>query len=438
MADVEPGARERYLQVMEMVIGIQLSGTPTTMHGIPRSDPAWYTWANFCLKILDWLRFKAHYDDYVSVSNEPWPHRYVMLDMVQAFVMIGMFFPSQSDVTGIIHAGYLKATGKDKSALFDQAGRAATLPDRRGGVKPDWKLYGQEGDTSFSETQFEDEAARLTTARQLVEKSNLVTRPILAKLYSAGIINPAYCQPDMQVVGAHAMAGEETGRPGKPDLFLTYPEERVTMPPTFVDHDEWPDLLAEARNFAATSSSFTTDRAGDGDKSESSGPRFALLRLWSAPHFYPLMIGYQNQRNSAFVDGVGRAWQWKFIAKDQRFSEWSIHNVVGMRLRSLLERVDERLAYPEKTKNGKQGRRKSAAAAGAEKTEGETPPEFVVKHRGDLILVGARSERELLKMATAVTFALQTKPWLREVDLWRSFVNVDLAFIEGLDPVWIT
>ena len=60
-----------------------------------------------------------------------------------------------------------------------------------------------------------------------------------------------------------------------------------------------------------------------------------------------------------------------------------------------------------------------------------------VMNRGDVILVMGNDEKDLFKFCTAVTFALQTKPWLREVDLWKSFVNVDLEFIEGLDEHWL-
>lgn len=59
--------------------------------------------------------------------------------------------------------------------------------------------------------------------------------------------------------------------------------------------------------------------------------------------------------------------------------------------------------------------------------------------RRDGILVIGEGEEELhvLSLVTVVTFALQTKPWLREIDLWRSFVNVDLEFLERLRPVWM-
>lgn len=60
-----------------------------------------------------------------------------------------------------------------------------------------------------------------------------------------------------------------------------------------------------------------------------------------------------------------------------------------------------------------------------------------VTFRGDVILVSGKDEMDLFRACTTVTFAMQTKPWVREVDLWRSFVNVDLAFWESLDPSWL-
>ena len=60
-----------------------------------------------------------------------------------------------------------------------------------------------------------------------------------------------------------------------------------------------------------------------------------------------------------------------------------------------------------------------------------------VVQKRDLFLIMGRDEEELRKLATGVTFALQTRPWRLEVDLWRSFVNVDLGFLEGLDDRWL-
>ncbi|CAF9940033.1 MAG: hypothetical protein ALECFALPRED_008406 [Alectoria fallacina] len=55
----------------------------------------------------------------------------------------------------------------------------------------------------------------------------------------------------------------------------------------------------------------------------------------------------------------------------------------------------------------------------------------------DLFLVMGEGEEDLLKYAVATTFAIQTDRWRLEVDLWRSFVNVDLEFLEGLIREWL-
>ena len=55
----------------------------------------------------------------------------------------------------------------------------------------------------------------------------------------------------------------------------------------------------------------------------------------------------------------------------------------------------------------------------------------------DMLLVMCKNEEELKRYAVAVTFAVQTNPWRLDIDLWKSFVNVDLAFLEGLDKAWL-
>lgn len=60
-----------------------------------------------------------------------------------------------------------------------------------------------------------------------------------------------------------------------------------------------------------------------------------------------------------------------------------------------------------------------------------------VMNRGDLLLVIGENAGDLMRYCTAVTFALQTKPWLREIDLWKSYINVDLDFLNGLDSFWL-
>lgn len=61
---------------------------------------------------------------------------------------------------------------------------------------------------------------------------------------------------------------------------------------------------------------------------------------------------------------------------------------------------------------------------------------YVVQRR-DIILVMGETEEDLMRRVLATTFAVQARPWLREIDLWRSFVNVKLGFLEGLDEWWL-
>jgi len=187
-----------------------------------------------------------------------------------------------------------------------------------------------------------------------------------------------------------ATAKAEPHRPDKLDLFINYEDRHgnfpMQYPPSFVAPDKWIQLLPLIQKFA--------DRHPNA--------RFALLRLWSAPHYYPLMVGLHNRQCTSFLDSCGRSWEWKFVPKDMPGSEYSVHHTTGKRLQLLLGKFGDR-----------------------------------VVSRGDLILVMGEDAEDLLKHCTAVTFAIQTKPWLREVDLWKSFINVGIDFFQDLDPFYL-
>ena len=116
-------------------------------------------------------------------------------------------------------------------------------------------------------------------------------------------------------------------------------------------------------------------------------------------------MGLENQRGTSFLDSGGRSWSFRFVPKDMPDSEFSMHHTVAQRLRYVFE------AHPEAANH--------------------------VVHRGDLLLIMAEDEDELLRLSTMFVFVVQTKPWLREVDLWKSFINVELAFLEELDEFWL-
>ena len=197
------------------------------------------------------------------------------------------------------------------------------------------------------------------------------------------------CNSYSNRVPGEAIAAAEPSRPT--DLYIDFRGQvdiikipREIQDPRLVTREM---LLDKARAFTNTHGPRT---------------RFALLRLWSAPHFYPLMIGWDKRQTVTFYDGVGRAWEWKFIPKDMPCSEWSIHNQARLRI----------MPY--------------AAAFG----------EQVIAKR-EMYLVMGKDEADLKKVAAGVTWAVQTEPWRLEVDFWKSFVNVDLGFLEGLDDKWL-
>jgi hypothetical protein len=97
--------------------------------------------------------------------------------------------------------------------------------------------------------------------------------------------------------------------------------------------------------------------------------------------------------------------EWKFIPKDMPFSEWSCHFNLSNRLQDLWAALD--------------GWRKNK-----------------VKIRRDVVLIMGEDEEDLLNLATAATFLIQTHPRRLEVDFWKSFVNVDIDFIGGLKDEW--
>jgi hypothetical protein len=212
-------------------------------------------------------------------------------------------------------------------------------------------------------------------------------------VYLGGIIAPSYRENSMLLNPGLATANVEPHRPDKLDLFIDYADRSAAIqmlgPPPgvkFVQPSDWPAFLPLAREYAVGHE----------------GARFAVLRIWSAPHFYPLMIGLPNRRMGAFLDPAGRAWEWRFMPKDSPISEWSIYHSIWLRLGELKSQLGDH-----------------------------------VDQRGDVLLIKAANQEDLMKYCMAVTFALQTKPWFREIDWWKSFVNIDLKFLEGLDNWWL-
>lgn len=446
LGDLEPGAQEKHATSTKLIRGIQkfVQDKPTL------------TWPWFCMEILDWLHLKLYYNRYPAEPLKPWPHRYMVQDITQAFVTMSLFFPNL-EVTSVVRDYLNTEEGSEfkSSPILDQEAKTRTLPDRRTRTSNRFRAPGfwSELDALYKSDKIIFDIYPWDWA--------MTTRPIIAKLYRAGAIGPAAIQPRPEIVPGLAIANTEPHRPDKLDLFIKYDwtgDFMADMPANYIDYTQWPDLLSEARSFSAV----------HGPKA-----RFALIRLWSAPHFYPLMMMIERRQPMSFIDPAGRAWEWKFTPKDMPASEWSIHNTVRLRLGCLRQAMigsaeaevaafaattakkaspdvaasSSTTSTPDGKKKSRQARRHEAlrdkrVAEGKWKANekwnyGVCELDERVHHRGDLVLVMGTDERDLLKWTTAVTFALQTKPWLREVDLWKSFVNVDIEFLEGLHEYWL-
>jgi len=95
-------------------------------------------------------------------------------------------------------------------------------------------------------------------------------------------------------------------------------------------------------------------------------------------------------------------WEFKFVPRDMPGSEWSMQQALQLRIEPFRKRFGTQV---------------------------------VIKR--DMLLVMGMDEAELKRNAIATTWCVQTKPWRLDIDLWKSFVNVDLSFLENLDKSWL-
>ena len=340
---MQPGAHERYTEQIELVGQIVRYET--------KQDP---------FRFVRDLRF---------VNVHPNKNRLVIRDVRDARAMMLLFFPKYT-------TSELKQTFKH-SPLVNQESRARDPPVRRSYLsnpnRP--KAFWQDWDTLTQKRNFAMET-------DYPQDWDVAIRPTIARLYKESIIGNAY----MPITPGQAFAAKEPGR--ELDLYcdLRVVIEDVIFPPHVEEPPSTERLMRAARTFS--------DMYKDA--------RFAILRLWSAPHFWPLMVGPERREINSFCDARRRPWEWNFCPKDFPYTERSMHHSSRLRIRQYQHLLGERV--------------------------------FVKR---DLFLVMGENEEDLLKYATAATFAIIGEPWRLEIDLWRSFVNIDMGFVENLKAEWL-
>ncbi|KAF1983275.1 hypothetical protein K402DRAFT_338776 [Aulographum hederae CBS 113979] len=327
------------------------------------------------------IRFCADIINWLKVYQNP--HRWLWKDIEKANVMVSMFFepaPMKREAKSGNRYGLMSLLSSMTSAT---AKGAKHPPSSRSSTSSlhfpasfytDWDKIKKKLGSSPTPEEIE---------QSYPPDWDLVVRPAIANLYRSGIIRPSMHDG----AAGEAIAATESGR--AMDFFIDF---RMTAERT-------------SELFRITKNPYTAEKPlSIAQKFARIHPNacFAFFRIWSHAYFWPLMTTIERREDLTFVDGAGRLWEWKFISKDMAASEHSIQTTLELRL------------APFKSQFGQQV--------------------FVWK---DTVLVMGRSEEDLKKLATATVFAIQARPWRLEVDLWKSFVNVDVGFLERLDEKWL-
>ena len=327
---------------------------------------------------------------YRLLMNMGWhvgEHRLVHRDMQEAFTTVAMFFPGYG-VDENSEIRQWKADVLQRLPIFDNASKAAGIPYNRAirsnrTMPDDFWVEPDEVSRIVCNGCTESTTTHTHQARAPIAWDKFV-RPLVAKLFKAGIIGPGY---DSHPEGFSVVTTDRASRTPQ-NWYLDYREvcKRELTVPRIMRNPHLVDLLATAERFAVRNS-----RA-----------RYTLLRIWTHSHFYPNTLGYEKMKFVTFADCTGRSWRWTFIPKDQPDSDWSMQHNIDLQLARI------------KKQFGKN---------------------FEVKR--EMVLVMAEDEEKMPDLLTSIVFQLQTNQWRYEVDWWKSFVNVDLSFLAGLDRVWL-
>lgn len=312
-------------------------------------------------------------------------HRLVLRDIEATYAFVGLFFPADRQKFGSNIADWRQKLST-RTKLVDNQYKAMQLPYFR-----DWRS-DELLPTDFGPPCKNDDAYIPLETKGRTKKPprewDAVTRPVIARLYKSGIITPCH----VNLPGGRAIAREDP-MTGQQAMFIDYRKSPLFGGKTIEDRShiidfKTVDLIKIAREH--------------NERNKFGRSRFALLRVYSHPMFWTNVVGYDLRENFAFEDCRGRAWAWKFYPKEVAGSEWSVQHTLDLKLKRWRSQLGKN-----------------------------------VKVRRDIVLVMGDTQEELEKMVLGTVFALQTANWRHEVDFWRSFVDVDLEFLENLDKKWL-
>ncbi|KAF2995552.1 hypothetical protein E8E13_003449 [Curvularia kusanoi] len=299
--------------------------------------------------------------DMASLIRE---ERRIVDDAFIAYASIALFFEGDAFL-----ASDLGESWRD-TKLLDQEERAKYVPDRRTHMSN--KSMPQEFWKGWDDLLKENRRHEGDCVDDIYPMEwRKAIRSVVVKLFKAGIICASYGGSAAGIAIAAAEPGREL------DMYIDF---RVGIPlARVVSHLVDPRPLD--RDFIV--------KMVQKFKADHPAAKFSVLRLWSSPQFYPLMLGYDKREMCSFLDDRGRCWEFKFIPKDMPYSEWSVHQQLLLRLQPF------------------------------EKVWGKQV--WIAK---DLIIVMGKDEKELRRFSEGATWIVQTKPWRLEVDFWRSFILV--------------
>ncbi|PIA96173.1 hypothetical protein CB0940_10666 [Cercospora beticola] len=360
-ADIEPGAMERYAELQQFQ---EESRRVNAKCGYMRGKAA---------QTQMWLN--VHQSE----------HRLVFRDLEATYAFVGLFFPADREKYGDAVADWRQNLAT-RTKLVDNQYKATQLPYYR-----DWRSDELLPKDFWPPCKNNDAYIPLETASRLKKPPrewDALTRPIIARLYKAGIISPS----PISLPCGRAIAREDP-MTGEQRMFIDFRKSLNFRGEAIGDRSHITDFravdllgLAREHNMRNTPGK----------------SHFALLRVYSHPMFWPVVIGFDTREYMTFEDCRGRAWSWKFYPKDAAGSQWSFQNALDSKLKRW---------RPQLGKN--------------------------VQVRRDIVLVMGNTREELEQMMLGTVFALQTANWRNEVDFWRSFVDVDFEFLDNLDKKWL-